>query len=120
MNHIEDVETFCLQLPGTSYDFPFGEDIMVFRVMGKIFLLTGIYNVPLGLNLKAEPEQALVWREQYDAVKPGYHMNKKHWNTVNLDGSISSELIREMILHSYERVKSGLTKKQKEELESLG
>lgn len=120
MNHIEDIEAFCLKLPGTSYDFPFGEETMVFRVMGKIFLLTGIMNVPLSLNLKAEPEQAIEWREQYDAVKPGYHMNKKHWNTVVLDGRISSELIREMILHSYERVKSGLTKKQKEELESLG
>ncbi len=119
MNHIEDIEAFCLRLPGTSYDFPFGEDTMVFRVMGKIFLLTGIMNVPISLNLKAEPEQALEWREQYDAVQPGYHMNKKHWNTVKLDGSISSEFIREMILHSYERVKSGLTKKQKEELASL-
>lgn len=120
MTHIEDIESFCLQLPGVSFDFPFGEETMVFRVMGKIFLLTGIYNVPLSLNLKAEPEQAVEWREQYNAVKPGYHMNKKHWNTVTLDGSLSSELTRAMILHSYERVKSGLTKKQKEELAALG
>lgn len=120
MQYLEDIEAFSIVLPGVSSDFPFGEDTIVFRVMGKIFLLSNIFNVPLSLNLKAEPEQALLWREEYDAVQPGYHMNKKHWNTVNLNGSIPNELIKEMILHSYERVKSGLTKKQKEELNALG
>lgn len=120
MQYLEEIEAFCMSLPGVSADFPFGEETLVFRVMGKIFLLSNIFNVPLSLNLKAEPEQALLWREEYDAVQPGYHMNKKHWNTVNLNGSIPNELIKEMILHSYERVKSGLTKKQKEELNALG
>lgn len=119
MLNLEEIEAFCMSLPGVSADFPFGEETMVFRVMGKIFLLSNIFNVPLCMNLKAEPEQAFLWREEYDAVQPGYHMNKKHWNTVTLNGSIPHEIVKGMILHSYERVKLGLTKKQKEVLNSL-
>lgn len=119
MQNLEDIESFCLQMPGVSTDFPFGEETMVFRVMDKIFLLTNIFNIPLSMNLKAIPEQAIQWREEYQAVQPGYHMNKKHWNTVTIDGSVSSEVLHEMIVHSYECVRSGLTKKQKEELKRI-
>lgn len=116
MRNLEEIESYCLHLPGVTSDFPFGEETLVFRVMGKIFLLTNIFEVPLTMNLKAEPEQAITWREEYDAVQPGYHMNKKHWNTITLDGSIANDVVKQMILHSYERVVSGLTRKQKDEL----
>lgn len=119
MQYLEDIESFCNQLPGVSADFPFGEDTIVFRVFDKIFLLSNVFNVPLSVNLKADPEQAILWREEYDAVKPGYHMNKKHWNTVTLDGSISNDEVKNMIVHSYDCVKKGLTRKQKDELAAL-
>lgn len=119
MNHIDEISEFCLKLPGVSNDFPFDEEIMAFRVMDKIFLLTSLSNIPLSINVKAHPDQAIEWREQYDAIVPGFHMNKKHWNTVTLDGSLSNPFIQEMIQHSYDCVVKGLTKKLKEELGNL-
>lgn len=119
MNNIDEVSDFCLKMPSVSYDFPFGEDTMVFRVMGKIFLLTSLSSSPLSINVKAIPEQALEWREKHDAIVPGFHMNKKHWNTVKLDGSLSNPLVQEIIRHSYDCVVKGLTKKLRAELGQL-
>ncbi|HUH73754.1 MAG TPA: MmcQ/YjbR family DNA-binding protein [Chitinophagales bacterium] len=116
MNHIDEISEFCLKMPGVSFDFPFGEDTMVFRVMDKIFLLTSLQDVPLSFNAKADPEQAIEWREQHDAIVPGYHMNKKHWNTVTLDGSLSNPFVQEIIRHSYDCVVKGLSKKLQVEL----
>ena len=117
MISVDEVSEFCLKMHGVSYDFPFGEETMVFRVMDKIFLLTNLENVPTRINVKAIPEQAIEWREQYDAIIPGYHMNKKHWNTVTLDGSLSNPFVHEIIRHSYDCVVKGLSKKLRADLE---
>ena len=113
-----DLETFrkyCLSKKGVSEGFPFGEDTLVFKVMGKIFAITS-FEQPLSVNLKCDPEKAVELRERYEDVLPGYHMNKKHWNTVNFEGEISVRELNEMTDHSYELVVSSLTKKLKEEL----
>ena len=115
---IDQLRTYALGKPGTSEDFPFGEDTLVFRVLGKIFALASLDTVPLRVNLKCDPELAVELRERYEAVTPGYHMNKKHWNTVELDGSIPAREVERMIDHSYELVAKGLTKKQREDLAS--
>ncbi len=114
--NIEEIRLFCLSLKGTTEDLPFDESTLVFKVRNKIFALTSL-DKPFSLNLKCDPEKAIELRERYDAVLPGYHMNKKHWNTVNLDGSISDDLIREWIIHSYNLVVKGLSGKERSALE---
>lgn len=116
-----DLEAFraaCLSKKGVTEETPFGDDTLVFKVMGKMFALTGVEDFS-SVNLKADPENAVLQREQYEAVLPGYHMNKKHWNTVLIDGSISDKLILQWLEDSYELVVAGLTKKQKQALETL-
>jgi predicted DNA-binding protein (MmcQ/YjbR family) len=113
-----DLETFCkycLAKSGVTEDFPFGEDTLVFKVIGKIFAITS-FDQPLSVNLKCDPEKALELRERYDEVQPGYHMNKKHWNTVNFEGSIPVRELKELIDHSYELVVNSLTKKLRNNL----
>jgi predicted DNA-binding protein (MmcQ/YjbR family) len=112
---LEAFRKYCLSKEGVSEGFPFGEDTLVFKVMGKIFAITS-FEQPLSVNLKCDPEKAVELRERYEDVQPGYHMNKKHWNTVNFEGNISVKELREMTDHSYELVVSSLTKKLKEEL----
>lgn len=102
--NIEELREFCLSLPEASEDFPFDETTLVFKVKGKMFALTDLVG-PLSVNVKCDPELALELREQYHAVKPGYHMNKKHWNTVEIDGSVSDALLREWITMSYTLVR---------------
>jgi len=97
---------------------PFGNETLVFKVMGKLFALTNIETFA-SVNLKCDPEKAVELREQYPSVIPGYHMNKKHWNTVLMDGTISDKLIKEWTKESYELVAASLTKKQKQELDEL-
>ena len=97
-------------------DFPFGEETLVIKVAGKAFVLADITRDPPAVNLKCDPERALELRAQYDSVRPGYHMNKKHWNTVEVDGSIAEEEILAMIDHSYECVVAGLTRADRERL----
>jgi predicted DNA-binding protein (MmcQ/YjbR family) len=108
--NIEELRTYCLSLPHVTEDMPFGEDTLVFKVGGKIFLLTGL-NGPFYINLKCEPEYALALREAHVAVRPGYHMNKKHWNTVDVDGSLKDQFLYQLIEHSYQQVVMTLTKK---------
>lgn len=116
--NLESIRTYCLNKPGKiTEDFPFDETVLVFRLYGKIFLLTSLNDRPLALNLKCDPEQAIEWREQYDSVQPGYHMNKKHWNTVTLDGSIPRTAVLGMIDHSYEQVARGLKRSDRQKLE---
>lgn len=115
---IEIIRNYCLNKKGTDEGFPFNEETIVFKVMGKIFLLTNI-ELTDSINLKCDPETAIDWRERYDAVKPGFHMNKTHWNTVELDGSIPDNKILEMIDHSYDMVVKGLKKADKEKLAKL-
>ena len=114
--HIETLREYCLSKKAVTEDFPFGETTLVFRVKAKIFLLVSLGADPLQFNAKCDPEKAMELREAYDAVKPGYHMNKKHWNTIIIDGSISSKLIKEMIDDSYNLIVQSLPKKIKDSL----
>ena len=113
---LEELRAICLAKPGTHEDFPFGPDTLVFKVMGKLFALCGVSNDPLAVNLKCEPELAELLRGKYDAVTPGYHMNKRHWNTVALDGSVPKEEVLELIDLSYSLVVKGLKKSERERL----
>ena len=114
---LEAIRAYCLAKPGVTEDFPFDEDTLVFRVMNKLFLLTNLESYPSAINLKCKPELALELRERYpDVVRPGYHMNKKHWNTVVLDGTVPTEEIRQWIDLSYELVVKGLKKADREAL----
>ena len=105
----EELRDFCLSLKGTTEGFPFDEVTLVFKVANKMYMLMSL-DVPLSINLKCEPGLAVQLRERYPAVAPGYHMNKKHWNTVEVDGSIPSQTIMEWIQHSYSLVISTLPK----------
>jgi predicted DNA-binding protein (MmcQ/YjbR family) len=116
--NIEDFRSYCLSLKGAEESLPFDDEILVFKVGGKIFSLTGI-SLFASVNLKCDPEKAMELREQYPAVIPGYHMNKKHWNTILMDGSIFDRLLKEWIKDSYELIVSSLPKKIKQELDEL-
>lgn len=109
---IEQLRSYCLSKPETSEDFPFDEEVLVFRVLGKIYLLTNIMAEELTINLKCDPERAISLREKHEEIKPGYHMNKRHWNTVDCSGDLSADLIRDLVDHSYDMVVKGLPKKQ--------
>ncbi len=103
--HIEDIRAYCLAKEEVEEGFPFGESTLVFKVRGKIFLLLSLDEVPLRFNAKCDPDHAIELRDQYDCVLPGYHMNKKHWNTIIVEGTLSKPQIRELIDESYELVK---------------
>jgi predicted DNA-binding protein (MmcQ/YjbR family) len=113
---IEQLREYCLLKPGVDETLPFGPDTLAYKVGGKIFLLTGLDNEELRFNVKCDPEKALELREQFSCVLPGYHMNKNHWNTIIVDGSVSSKQLKEWIDHSYELVVESLPKKVREEL----
>lgn len=103
---IEQLREYALQKNAVEEGFPFGEDTLVFKVNGKIFLLAGLDNSPLQFNIKCNPDKAIELREEYPtAVLPGYHMNKKHWNTIVVNGELSSKQIKEMVDDSYNLVK---------------
>jgi predicted DNA-binding protein (MmcQ/YjbR family) len=102
--------------PGASEDLPFGPEVLVLKVVGKIFALITWQETPLTLSLKAEPQQALLWRELYPAVTAGYHLNKQHWNTVRLDGSVPDDVLRHMMDDSWQRVVAGLKKSERQAL----
>lgn len=116
--NIEEFREYCLAKPGVTEAMPFGEDTLVFKVGNKIFALTDI-NTFASINLKCHPERAVELREQYEAIRPGYHMNKKHWNTVLLDSSLSNLLLKDLIDHSYQLVFSGLPKLTKQQINFL-
>src|SRR5690554_593868 len=125
--NIEEFRTYCLSKKGVTESFPFGEETLVFKVMGKVFALAGLDAHPASANLKCDPEKAIELREEYDGlINPGYHMNKKHWNTVEIDPpagragrNLPPALIVELVDHSYNLVVKGLTKKLQAELENL-
>jgi predicted DNA-binding protein (MmcQ/YjbR family) len=115
--NIEELRDYCLQKPGATEGFPFGEDTLVFKVGGKLFLLTGL-NDGDRFNAKCNPELAIELRERHNEVKPGYHMNKTHWNTVYMDGSLSFKQLYEIIDHSYNLIFNSLPKKIQEEIKA--
>jgi predicted DNA-binding protein (MmcQ/YjbR family) len=118
MNH-DIIREYCLQKKATTFDFPFDEEVMACRVAGKIFVLMSILQFPVSINVKCDPEKAIDLRERYEAVKPGYHMNKTHWNTVTCDGSLSDAEIFSFIDHSYEMVLQSIPKKIRNEIQLL-
>lgn len=111
------VRDYLLSLPGTAEDFPFGPEHMVFRVGRKIFAILAYEETPARVNLKCEPSRALELRESFASVIPGYHMNKKHWNTVILDGELPPRQLEELMDHSYQLVVASLPKKDQKLLQ---
>ena len=116
--NLEDFREYCLSLPAVTESTPFGEDVLVFKVANKIFALTGLDEVPPTTNLKCDPDLALELRDRYEQVRPGYHMNKRHWNTITLESGIPSAEIRKMIDHSYDLVVQSLPKAARKKLKS--
>ncbi len=116
--NIEQFRDYCLSYPGVTEGFPFDESTLVFKVMGKMFAITDVDDFEF-INLKCDPDRALILREQYEEIKPGWHMNKAHWNSVYPDGSLEDSFIEELIDHSYELIVASLPKKKKEELKNL-
>jgi len=114
--NIEQFTEYCLSKPGTSDSFPFGGDTLVIKVGPKVFALCGLDALPFKVNLKCDPDWAVELRERHEEIIPGYHMNKKHWNTVNMEGDLEITLIKKMIDHSYNLVIQSLPKKEKEAL----
>ena len=113
--NIEEIRDYCLAKPGVTEGLPFGEDTLVFKVGEKLFLLTSISEAD-SFNVKCDPELAIELREQHPEVQPGYHMNKRHWNTVHTDGNLTRRQICDMIDHSYELVFKGLPKSIREQI----
>lgn len=113
--NIETIREYCLSKPGVEETLPFGPDTLVYKSGGKIFLLMGLDQTPLRFNVKCDPDKAIELREEYPCVQPGYHMNKKHWNTIIVDGSVSTRQLKDWIDHSYSLVtkdpKPGVRKK---------
>lgn len=114
---IEQFREYCLAKKGVTEDFPFDEMTLCVRVMGKIFAITGLDSDNFRVNLKCDPDDALELREQYPEVQPGWHMNKKHWNTVDFEGALDERTLRRLIDHSYEQVLKTLKKAEREALE---
>lgn len=112
---IEEIREYCLKKQKVTEGFPFNETVLVFKVMEKMFLLTDLDD-PSTINLKCDPEYAVELREKYDAIVPGYHMSKKHWNTVDITGSLTKKLILSLIDHSYDQVVLSLPAKVRKEL----
>jgi predicted DNA-binding protein (MmcQ/YjbR family) len=113
--NIETYRDYCLSKAGVTEGFPFDENTLVFRVLGKIFALTNIEKFVF-INLKCDPSRAIELRESNPGIQPGYHMNKKHWNSVYIDGSVSDTQILALIDHSYELVVASLPRIQREQL----
>lgn len=107
---LPDAISLCLLKPGSEQTTPFGPDTLVFKVAGKMFAATAPGQFPARMNLKCDPERSLILRDQYESVLPGYHMNKKHWNTIILDGSLRDDLVEYLIEHSYQLVIASLPK----------
>lgn len=116
MTTLEEVRSYALARKGTSEDFPFDETTLVIRVDRKMFVLISTEVFPLRINLKCDPERAVELRESFGAVVPGYHQNKRHWNTVILDGSLAPALIAEMIDESYRLVFDSLPAARRRDL----
>ncbi len=117
--NIEALRNYCLAKKGVEETFPFGEQTLVFKVIGKMFALSGLDEIECKANLKCDPEWAIELREEHpDDILPGYHMSKKHWNTVHCEGGLDDAFVKKLIDHSYDLVVSSLPKKVQEELKN--
>ncbi len=117
---LDDIRRYCLKKKGKiTEEFPFDEETLVFKVFGKMFLLTNVNQIPLSMNLKCEPERAMELRERYTGITPAYHQSKMHWNSVEIDGTIPESLVYEMIDHSYDEVVKKLPVKLKEKITGI-
>ncbi|WP_139958553.1 MmcQ/YjbR family DNA-binding protein [Flavicella sediminum] len=114
--NIEELRAYCLSKAYVTESFPFDEKTLVFKVGGKMFALTGLERFPPAINLKCDPDYALELRDVYEAIQPGFHMNKKHWNTIYYQDEVSPTLLLKLVDHSYDLVVKSLTKKVKTEL----
>ena len=114
--NIEEVRTYCFSKPYVTEDFPFDETVLVFRVAGKIFVLCVLHAMPPSINVKCDPQKAIELRELYNYVVPGFHMSKKHWNTIFIESVNNEQQLRTWIDESYELVIKGLTKKEQKQL----
>ena len=117
--HLEALRSYLMEKKRATEEQPFGPDSLVYKVMGKMFALIAWEETPLRITLKCDPEHAVVLRKTYEAVRPGYYMSKRHWNTITLDGTILDDEILEMIDDSYALVVKGLKKALRQELESI-
>jgi len=111
-----ELRAWCLRQPGAFEDFPFGAETSVFKVAGKMFALAALDQAPLAVSAKCEPELAVRLRESYPAVRPGYHLSKRHWNTITLDGTLDDRVVRDLIEDSYDLVVSALPQRVRERL----
>ena len=111
-----ELRRWCLAQVGSGEDFPFGPEHSVFKVAGKMFALSALGRTPLELSVKCEPDLAVELRDAYAAIRPGYHLNKRHWNTLTLDGSLPDQLVRDLVEDSYDLVVSALPKRTREQL----
>ncbi len=114
--YLDTIRQYCLDKPATTESLPFDEHTLVFKVGSKMFALVSLNTEPLRINLKCDPERAVILRERYPQIMPGYHMNKKHWNTIVVDGILSPLFINELIDHSYHLVVKSLTRKERQKL----
>ena len=118
MRHVDasELRAWCLQQPGAFEDFPFTLEHSVFKVSGKMFAISALEREPLEVSVKCDPELAVELRNSYAAIRPGYHLNKRHWNTITLDDSLPDQLVRDLIEDSYDLVVSALPRRVREEL----
>lgn len=114
--HMEQLREWLLSFSGVTEEQPFGPEVVVYKVRGKMFALVDYDSVPQTMNLKCDPERALDLRDVHEAIRPGWHMNKRHWNTLALDGSLKAALVTELVRHSYDLVVASLPRLVREKL----
>jgi predicted DNA-binding protein (MmcQ/YjbR family) len=119
MYDVESIRLYCLEKPAAEESMPFGDGTLVFKVAGKMFLLLSLDESTVSFNAKCDPGKAIQLRDTFPHIQPGYHMNKQHWNTIQVDFDLSPAIIRELIDHSYSLVVASLSKKQKEALQQF-
>jgi predicted DNA-binding protein (MmcQ/YjbR family) len=118
--NVETLREYCLAKSGTTESFPFDEVTLVIKVMNKMFILISLEHTPPSTNLKCDPDHAEILREKYPQITPGFHMSKKHWNTVQLEDGLTDIFIQKLVDESYDLVVAGLKKAEKEALKNLG
>ncbi len=114
--NIEEFRDYCLSKKYVTECFPFDTTTLVFKVAGKMFALSGLEHIPATVNLKCDPERSIELRSEFDAIISGFHMSKKHWNTIMIEGNLPNSFLEELIDHSYNLVVKGMTKKRQKEL----